>query len=322
MGYTHYFADLKVNAALADFAKDAVKESGVAICGATGGEKPVINPTSIQLNGSAKKEEDYESFVLPANGFGGFCKTARRPYDSVVTAILIDAIVEKVDGWENISSDGDIDDWIESGGVDLFSRVYEKHGKSVDYRILSDGIEMFLRASGSATREEAGYLMRSGISNSNDSTEDDNGNAGRQTIEIKYHTDKIEKLRYIGGKSDWIDLRAAEDVVLKEGEFALISLGISVKLPEGYEMIIAPRSSTFKNFGVLQTNGIGVIDETYCGDGDIIRFPAYAVRDTEIHVNDRICQFRIQKHQPTISFHEVDHLDGKNRGGFGSTGKK
>ena len=141
-----------------------------------------------------------------------------------------------------------------------------------------------------------------------------------ETIKIKYHTDKIDKLTYVGGKSDWIDLRAAEDVELKKGEFRLINLGISMKLPEGYEAIIAPRSSTFKNFGIIQTNSIGVIDETYCGNDDVYRYPVYAVRDTQIHVNDRICQFRIQKHQPKIVFDEVENLDGPARGGFGSTG--
>lgn len=141
-----------------------------------------------------------------------------------------------------------------------------------------------------------------------------------ETIKIKYHTDKIDKLTYVDGKSDWIDLRAAEDVELKKGEFRLINLGISMKLPEGYEAIIAPRSSTFKNFGIIQTNSIGVIDETYCGNDDVYQYPVYAVRDTQIHVNDRICQFRIQKHQPKIVFDEVENLDGPARGGFGSTG--
>jgi dUTP pyrophosphatase len=142
----------------------------------------------------------------------------------------------------------------------------------------------------------------------------------QETIKIKYHSDKIEHLQYIDGKSDWIDLRAAEDVVLKKGDARLIDLGISVQLPSGYEMIIAPRSSTFKNFGIIQTNHIGVVDESYCGDNDILRMPVLAVRDTEIHINDRICQFRIIKHQPAISFQEVDHLDTPDRGGFGSTG--
>ncbi len=142
-----------------------------------------------------------------------------------------------------------------------------------------------------------------------------------ETIKIKYLSDKIEKLRYIDGKSDWIDLRAAEDVSLKAGEFKLIGLGVAMKLPAGYEAHIVPRSSTFKNFGVIQTNHMGVVDESYCGDNDEWKFAALAVRDTEIHVNDRICQFRIMEHQPQIVFDEVDALGGADRGGFGSTGK-
>lgn len=140
-------------------------------------------------------------------------------------------------------------------------------------------------------------------------------------IRIKYFTDKIEKLRYIDGKSDWIDLRAAEDVTLKAGEFKLIPLGIAMELPEGYEAHVVPRSSTFKNFGILQTNSMGIIDETYCGDNDQWFFPALAMRDTEIHVNDRICQFRIMAHQPAFDFEKTDVLGNKNRGGIGSTGK-
>ena len=143
-----------------------------------------------------------------------------------------------------------------------------------------------------------------------------------ETIKIKYHTDEIEKLRYIDGKSDWIDLRAAEDVELKAGEFKLISLGVSMELPKGYEAHVVPRSSTFKTWGILQTNSMAVIEESYCGDNDIWRYPVYATRDTVIHKNDRICQFRIEKHQPTIYFEEVEHLEGDERGGFGSTGKK
>ena len=147
-----------------------------------------------------------------------------------------------------------------------------------------------------------------------------------EKIKIVYHSDKIEKLRYIDGKSDWIDLRSAEDVVMKKGEFRLINLGVTMSLPDGYEMIIAPRSSTFKNFGILQTNSIGVIDEKYGKDSskDVLMYPALAVRDTEIHINDRICQFRIQKHQPKIIFDEIqaEDLDGESRGGFGSTGVK
>ena len=143
-----------------------------------------------------------------------------------------------------------------------------------------------------------------------------------ETIRIKYHSKELEKLEYIEGKSDWIDLRSAEHVVLKKGEYRLINLGISMQLPEGYEAIIAPRSSTFKNFGLIQTNHIGVVDETYCGNDDVWRMPVLAMGDTEIHINDRICQFRIQKHQPKIVFHEIDDLGNINRGGIGSTGIK
>lgn len=142
-----------------------------------------------------------------------------------------------------------------------------------------------------------------------------------EKIQIKYFTDQIEKLRYIDGKSDWIDLRAAADVTLKQGEFKLIPLGVAMKLPKGYEAHIVPRSSTFKNFGIIQTNHQGVVDESYCGDNDQWYMPAYAVRDTQIHVNDRICQFRIMEHQPAVEFEQVDHLQGEDRGGFGSTGK-
>lgn len=142
-----------------------------------------------------------------------------------------------------------------------------------------------------------------------------------EVIKIRYASDEISKLEYIDGKSDWIDLRAAENVTMKAGEFKLISLGVAMELPKGYEAHIVPRSSTFKNFGVIQTNHCGIIDGSYCGNDDIWRFPAYAVRDTEIKVNDRICQFRIFENQPVIRFDEVERLEGGNRGGFGSTGK-
>ncbi len=144
---------------------------------------------------------------------------------------------------------------------------------------------------------------------------------GMEHIKIKYFSDKIEKLTYIDGKSDWIDLRAAQDVVLKKGEFKLIPLGVAMELPRGYEAHVVPRSSTFKNFGIIQTNHQGVIDGSYCGDNDQWFMPVYAVRDTEIHVNDRICQFRIMENQPKIQFDEVAHLENADRGGHGSTGK-
>lgn len=143
-----------------------------------------------------------------------------------------------------------------------------------------------------------------------------------KTIKIKYFTDKIEKLTYIDGKSDWIDLRAAEEVALKKGEFKLIPLGVAMELPKGYEAHVVPRSSTFKNFGIIQTNHQGVIDCSYCGDNDQWFMPVYAVRDTQIHINDRICQFRIMENQPKLSFDEVKSLDNADRGGHGSTGKQ
>lgn len=141
-----------------------------------------------------------------------------------------------------------------------------------------------------------------------------------EKIKVQYLDDNIERLCYIGGKSDWIDLRAAEDVVMKEGEFRLIHLGVAMQLPRGYEAHIVPRSSTFRNFGIIQTNHCGIIDESYCGSNDWWYMPAYAVRDTEIHRNDRICQFRIEKHQPALEFCEVEQLEHEDRGGFGSTG--
>lgn len=141
-------------------------------------------------------------------------------------------------------------------------------------------------------------------------------------IKIKYFTD-INKLENIeGNKSDWIDLRAAEDVELKAGEFKLISLGVAMELPSGYEAHVVPRSSTFKNFGIIQTNHCGIIDESYKGDNDIWRFPAYALRDTIIHKNDRICQFRIVEKMPKVEFKTVDVLGNIDRNGFGSTGKQ
>lgn len=143
-----------------------------------------------------------------------------------------------------------------------------------------------------------------------------------EKIRIKYFSDEIVKLDYIDGKSDWIDLRAAEEVVMKAGEFKLIPLGVAMELPKGYEAHVVPRSSTFKTWGLLQVNSMGVIDCSYCGDNDQWFVPMYATRDTEIHVNDRIAQFRIMENQPKIQFEEVTHLEGADRGGFGSTGKQ
>lgn len=139
------------------------------------------------------------------------------------------------------------------------------------------------------------------------------------TIQIKYFTNDIDKITKID-KGDWIDLRAAETVEMKQGDFKLIPLGVAMKLPEGYEAHVVPRSSTYKNFGIIQTNHQAVIDESYCGDNDQWFYPAYALRDTVINKNDRICQFRIMKKMESVDFIEVDELKDKDRGGIGSTG--
>lgn len=137
-------------------------------------------------------------------------------------------------------------------------------------------------------------------------------------IKIKFFVDDLDKLEAHG---DWIDLRAAEDVEIKAGEFKLIPLGVAMKLPKKYEALVVPRSSTFKNFGIIQTNSVGVIDNGYCGKDDMWRFPCIATRDVTIHKNDRICQFRILKNQSNIKFVE-SNLSDKSRGGFGQSGVK
>ena len=142
-----------------------------------------------------------------------------------------------------------------------------------------------------------------------------------EEIKVKYFHDDMEELCYVDGKSDWIDLRASEEVTLKAGEFRLIPLGVAMELPQGYEAHLVPRSSTFKNYGILQTNSMGVIDCSYCGDNDMWRMPAYATRDVTIEQGARICQFRIMANQPQLQFVKVDRLEGADRGGFGSTGK-
>ncbi|MCQ2121144.1 MAG: deoxyuridine 5'-triphosphate nucleotidohydrolase [Fibrobacter sp.] len=141
----------------------------------------------------------------------------------------------------------------------------------------------------------------------------------KETIKIQYLDDTIPRLTYIDNKSDWIDLSAAETVVLKKGDFRLIHLGVAMKLPEGYEAHLAPRSSTFKNFKILQTNSVGVVDSSYCGKGDWWKMPVYATEDVTLKKGSRIAQFRILKKQPVLSFEEGE-LDGADRGGFGSTG--
>lgn len=138
------------------------------------------------------------------------------------------------------------------------------------------------------------------------------------------------KIKYLPGatrlewnpKGNWIDLYAYEDKILKKEEYGLISLGVAMELPNGYEAHLAPRSSTYKTWGILQTNSVGILDETFRGDGDIWHFPAYATKDTIIKKGDKICQFRIMRVQPDFSFIETANLGNDNRGSFGSTGAK
>lgn len=138
-------------------------------------------------------------------------------------------------------------------------------------------------------------------------------------VKIVYHNPNLQHIEKID-KGDWIDLRASKAYHLKAGEFALIDLGVSIKLPDGYEAHIVPRSSTFKNYGIIQTNSMGVIDNSYSGTNDIWMMPVYATRDTYIKLNDRICQFRIFEKMPELNMIEANSLDDVNRGGFGSTG--
>lgn len=144
-----------------------------------------------------------------------------------------------------------------------------------------------------------------------------------QKIKVKFLDKELypDGLQKIGGsKSDWIDLRARNNIVLEKGIFTLIPLGVAIQLPKGYEAIIAPRSSTYKNFYVLQTNSIGIVDESYCGDNDEWKLPVIAMHDTVIKKGERICQFRIIEHQPELEIEVVESLENPDRGGFGSSG--
>ena len=139
-------------------------------------------------------------------------------------------------------------------------------------------------------------------------------------IKIKYHVDIIPIKHKTN--SDWVDLRAAEDIYMCTGEHKYIPLGVSMELPEGYEAHVVPRSSTYKNFGIIQANHCGIIDESYCGDDDRWYMSVISLKGSIIKKNDRICQFRIIKKQPQIDFEVVDSLENDNRGGLGSTGVK
>jgi dUTP pyrophosphatase len=142
-------------------------------------------------------------------------------------------------------------------------------------------------------------------------------------LDVRYHTELFPELKPIEKlpQGDWIDLRCAADTTIKAGNYLVIPLGVSIKLPTGYTAIIAPRSSTFKKYGILMANSIGVVDESYCGDNDIWGFPAYATKDILIPANERICQFTIIK-KNNMTLNVVDKLEDTNRGGFGSTGRE
>lgn len=138
-------------------------------------------------------------------------------------------------------------------------------------------------------------------------------------IKIVYHDKNMPKLKSVD-IGDWIDLRASVGGYFMAGDFALVDLGVSMKLPDGYEAHVAPRSSTFKNWGIIQTNSVGIIDNSYSGTNDVWKMPCYFTRNTRINPGDRICQFRLVKKMETPTFTEVDKLDDVDRGGFGITG--
>ena len=139
-------------------------------------------------------------------------------------------------------------------------------------------------------------------------------------IKIKYIRD-IKPIQFYDG-GDWIDLRSGEDIELFAGSYYEIPLGVAMELPKGHSAIIIPRSSTFKKWGIIQTNSVGLIDESYCGDNDEWKLPVMAMRKTKIHKNDRICQFRIIKQSDYLDFKVVKTLGNPDRNGFGSTGEK
>lgn len=164
-------------------------------------------------------------------------------------------------------------------------------------------------------------LKVSDINKVKNSIKEANNTLPEQVIKIKYIDDDMPRLEKLV-KGDWIDLRSAYDVTLEAGKDYMINLGVAMELPKGYEAILAPRSSSYKKFGFTQNNSVGVIDSTFCGNNDVWHLPIHAHRDAVINKHDRICQFRIQEIQPTISFIEVDDLGNKDRSGFGSTGVK
>lgn len=139
-------------------------------------------------------------------------------------------------------------------------------------------------------------------------------------IKVKYLVPGLAPIKQ-AHPGEWYDLQAAYTYEMQKNNRYMIHLGVAIKLPRGYEAILVPRSSTFKNYGLIQTNGIGVIDNSYCGNDDEWIMPVYATRNVVVKKGARICQFRIQKQQPKVKIREVNDLGSKSRGGFGSTGK-
>lgn len=144
-------------------------------------------------------------------------------------------------------------------------------------------------------------------------------------IKIKYLQDATRMNKIT--KGNWIDVYAYEDTFVPEGERAMINLGFALELPKGWEGHLAPRSSTFKTWGIIQTNSVGVVDDTYIGDNDIWHMPVYCLQakdenGTWIKTGDKIGQFRIMEVMPEIEFEEVESFGNQDRGGFGTTGVK
>lgn len=189
--------------------------------------------------------------------------------------------------------------------------IYKKDTKEVIGIIKTDGTKQFAHKD---------YDIIAG----NDLSVQDIEESDTLNVRVKFFDKELyvgdNTLQRIGEKSDWIDLRAREDIYLKKGETYYIPLGVAIELPQGYEAHIVPRSSTFKKWGIIQTNSMGIIDESYCGDNDEWCMPVIAVRPTYIYKGDRVCQFRVMKHQPKINFGVVDILGNPDRNGFGSTG--
>ena len=143
-------------------------------------------------------------------------------------------------------------------------------------------------------------------------------------IKVKYFDNEVKGLNKIE-KGDWIDLRSRKTIEYEQGDYFYIPLNVAMELPESYEAHLLPRSSTFKNWGLLQTNSMGVIDNSYSGNDDEWMLPVLAMRDGKVEKGDRVAQFRIMPNMTkkyNLEINEVNDLENEDRGGFGSTGKQ